>query len=318
MITSRFRSCGLAVALMLLALPAAAADKILVMTALQSTYSIASALAKDTAIDVQAGFPVDIGMDQQSAWLSQRQRKDFITAAKRADAVVTIRKVWSVDPLFPAVRGLNIRVVEIDASTPFAPELAGVALVQLGKDGIPVSNNRPGTTSPYIWLNPINAVRMTDIIAADLRRLSEADAATIDRNQQAFRALLIAMKAKFDASLAEIDDPSVISLSSDLAYLTTGLGVDVAAFFPKSEYDWTDADEKALVDKMKASKVVAVITPGKPKDSVAAAIAAAGGHVAVLNMMDPGVADTDGKLDPDGLIKTMRSNLDKILAVLKP
>jgi hypothetical protein len=38
----------------------------------------------------------------------------------------------------------------------------------------------------------------------------------------------------------------------------------------------------------------------------------------VLNMMDPGAADADGKLDPDGLIKTMRSNLDKLLAVLKP
>jgi len=318
MLAYRLWGRGLVIALILASLPAAAADKILVLTALQSTYSIASALAKDTAIEVQAGFPADIGMGQQSAWLSQRQRRDFITAAKRADAVVTIRKVWSADPLFPAARALNIRVVEIDASTPFAPELAGVALVQVGKDGVPVSNDRPGTVSPYIWLNPINAIRMTDIVAADLRRLSEADAATIDRNQQAFRSSLIAMKANFDAKLAEIEDPSVISLSSDLAYLTTGLGVDVAAFFPKSEYDWTDADEKALTDKMKASKVVAVIAPGKPKDSVAAAIAAAGGRLAVLNMMDPGAADADGKLDPGGLIKTMRSNLDKILAVLKP
>jgi ABC-type Zn uptake system ZnuABC Zn-binding protein ZnuA len=318
MVSSRLRTGVFALALLLLALPTAAADKILVLTALQSTYSIASALAKDTAIEVQAGFPADIGMDQQSAWLSQRQRRDFIAAAKRADAVVTIRKVWSTDPLFPAARALNIRVVEIDASTPFAPELAGVALVQVGKDGVPVSNNQPGTVSPYIWLNPINAVRMTDIIAADLRRLSEADAATIDRNQQVFRAQLIAMKAGFDAKLAEIDDPSVISLSSDLAYLTTGLGVDVAAFFPKSDYDWTDADAKALIDKMKASKTVAVIAPGKPKESVAAAIAAAGGHLAILNMMDPAISTADGKLDPDGLIKTMRGNLDQILAVLKP
>ncbi len=318
MLAYRLRGRGLAIALILASLPAAAADKILVLTALQSTYSIASALAKDTAIEVQAGFPADIGMGQQSAWLSQRQRRDFIAAAKRADAVVTIRKVWSADPLFPAARALNIRVVEIDASTPFAPELAGVALVQVGKDGVPVSNDRPGTVSPYIWLNPINAIRMTDIVAADLRRLSEADAATIDRNQQAFRGSLIAMKANFDAKLAEIDDPSVLSLSSDLAYLTTGLGVDVPAFFPKSEYDWTDADAKALVDKMKASKVVAVIAPGKPKDAVAAAITAAGGHLAVLNLMDPGTADADGKLASDGLIKAMRSNLDQILAVLKP
>jgi ABC-type Zn uptake system ZnuABC Zn-binding protein ZnuA len=318
MLAHRFWGFGLAAVLALASLPVAAADKMLVVTALQSTYSIAHALAKDTAIDVQAGFPADIGMDQQSAWLSQRQRKDFIAAAKQATAVVTIRRVWDADPLFPATRGLNIRAVEIDASTPFAPELAGVALVQVGKNGVPVSNDRPGTVSPYIWLNPINAVRMTDIVAADLRRLSEADAATINRNQQDFRGALIAMKADFDARLAEIEDPSVIALSSDLAYLTTGLGVDVAAFFPKSDYDWTDADVKALVDKMTTTKVVAVIAPRKPKDSVAAAIAGAGGHLAVLDLMDPGSADADGKLAPDGLIQSMRGNLDRILAALKP
>lgn len=317
MLPHRFWAHALAAALVLNSLPAVAADKALVLTALQSTYSITRALAKDTAIDVQAAFPADIGMDQESAWLSQRQRRDFIAAAKQADAVITIRRVWDADPLFPATRALNIRVVEIDASTPFDPALAGVALVQLGKDGIPVSNDKPGTVSPYIWLNPINAIRMTDIVAADLRRLSEADAATIDRNQQSFRSALIAMKADFDGKLAEIDDPSVISLSNDLAYLTTGLGVDVAAYFPKSDYDWTDADVKALVDKMTASKIGAVIAPRKPKDSIAAAIAAAGGHLAVLELMDPAAA-ADGKPAPDGLMKAMRSNLDKILAVLRP
>jgi hypothetical protein len=61
-----------------------------------------------------------------------------------------------------------------------------------------------------------------------------------------------------------------------------------------------------------------VIAPGKPKESVAAAIAAVGGRLVALNPMDPGIVGADGKLDPDGLVKAMRSNLDAILAVLKP
>src|SRR5260221_8742553 len=108
MLAYRLWGRGLAIALILASLPAAAADKILVLTALQSTYSIASALAKDTAIEGQAGFPADIGMGQQSSLLSQRQRRDVIAAAKRADAVVTIRKVWNAYPLFPAARAVNI------------------------------------------------------------------------------------------------------------------------------------------------------------------------------------------------------------------
>jgi ABC-type Zn uptake system ZnuABC Zn-binding protein ZnuA len=294
----------------------AAESKVLIITGLQSTFSIARALAKGTSIEVQAAFPPDIGMEEQSSYLSKKRRADFIAAAKRADAAITIRRIWNLDPLFAAVRAQNIRTIEIDASTPFAPEMAGVALLETAKMQGAEGEHRPGTVSPYIWLSLTNIVRMTDIIAADFRRLSEADAQTIDRNQQQFRAPLLAMRSQFDGKLADIDNPSVILLNSNLGYLMTDLGVDIAASFAKSEYDWTDEDVKTLLDKMKKSGTSAVMAAHKPKDRIAAAITAAGGRVAVLDLIDIGVADQDGQLDAGGLLKVTRSNLDALLTAL--
>jgi ABC-type Zn uptake system ZnuABC Zn-binding protein ZnuA len=320
-----FRSLSRRSALAAAALPvlfarpaAAAGEKMLVVTSLQPTYSIARALAKETAIEVRAAFPPDVDMDQQAAYLAKRRRADFIDAAKRADAAITIRRIWGLDPLFPAVRAQNIRVIEIDASTPFAPEMAGVALLQISQPTGSGGEQRPKTVSPYIWLSLTNTVRMTDIIAADFRRLSEADGKTIDRNQQQFRTSILALRAQFDSKLAEVDNPAVILLSSELGYLASDLGVDITAGFAKPDYDWTDADIKALTDTMAKSGTRVVVAGHKPKDQIAAAVTAAGGRMVVIDLMDPGVADADGQLDPDGLLKMTRSNLDKLLAALMP
>jgi ABC-type Zn uptake system ZnuABC Zn-binding protein ZnuA len=295
---------------------AAAGSKLLIVTGLQSTFSIARALAKDTAIEVQAAFPPDIGMEEQASYLAKKRRADFIAAAQRADAAITIRRIWNLDPLFSAVRAQNIRAIEIDASTPFAPEMAGVALLETAKMQGADGEHRPGTVSPYIWLSLTNAVRMTDIVAADFRRLSEADGPTIERNQQQFRASILALRTQFDGKLADIDNPSVILLNADLGYLMTDLGVDITGSFAKSDYDWSDADLKALLDKMTKSGTRAVVAAHKPKDKIAAAITGAGGRLAVLNLIDIGVADQDGQLDPVGLLKVTRSNLDALLTAL--
>jgi len=297
----------------LIALPAMAADKHLIMTSLQATYSIAHALAKDTAIEVRPGFPADVGMDQQAAYLAKRRRVDFITAAQQADAVIAIRRIWDTDPLYPAVRAQNIRAIEIDASTPFAPEMAGVALLDTTKK---VGEETIRGISPYIWLSLTNAIRMTDIVASDLRRISAPDAATIDRNQQQFRGAIMALWVGFEGRLADIDASAVILLNQEFRYLMADVGVDVAASFGRSDFDWTEADVAALRETITKTGARAVIAAQKPKDTVVAAIAAAGGRLAVLNLMDPGVATADGQLDPNGLLAATRANLDALLAVL--
>ncbi len=297
----------------LIALPAIAADKRLVITSLQATYSIACALAKDTAIEVRPGFPADVGMDQQAAYLAKRQRADFIAAAQQADAVIAIRRIWDTDPLYPAVRAQNIRAIEIDASTPFAPEMAGVALLDTTKM---VGDGVSRGISPYIWLSLTNAIRMTDIVASDLRRLSSADATTIDRNQQQFRGAILAMRVGFEGRLADIDASAVILLNQGFRYLMADIGVDVAASFARSDFDWTETDTAALREAITKTGARAVIAAQKPKDAVAAAIAASGGRLAILNLMDPGVATAHGQLDPNGLLSATRANLDALLAVL--
>jgi ABC-type Zn uptake system ZnuABC Zn-binding protein ZnuA len=294
--------------------PARAADKIVVMASLQATYSIACALAKDTAIDVRAAFPADVDMEQQAAWLTKRRRTDFIASAKAADAVITIRRIWDLDPLYSSVRAQNIRVIEIDASTPFSPEMAGVALLSQGKGAGGEVAKAP---SPYIWLNLTNAVRMTDIISADLRRLSEADAKTIDRNQQSFRANILALRTEYEGKIGAIDDASVISLHSGLAYMLGDIGLDVAATMAKSDFDWTDADIQMLRGHLAKTGSRAVVAARQPKEPIVAAIATAGARLVVLDLIDPGVANADGALDPDGFLKVSRSNLKNLLAALQ-
>lgn len=292
---------------------AQAAAKIVVMTSLQATYSIACALAKGTAIEVHPAFPPDVSMDEQAGWLAKRRRADFIAAANTADAVITIRRIWDLDPLYPAVRAQNIRVVEIDASTPFSPEMAGVALLAAGQsEGGEISK----APSPYIWLNLTNAVRMTDIIGADLRRLSEADAKQIDQNKQQFRSAILALRTEYEAKISSVDDPSVISLSSDIGYLLKDLGMDVAATLPKSDYDWSVADIELLRNTLAKTGARTVVAVRQPKDAIVSAITATGARLAVLDLMDPGIANADGALDPDGFLTTSRGNLKLLLTAL--
>jgi len=292
---------------------AQAANKIVVMTSLQATYSIASALAKDTAFEVYPAFPPDVSMDEQAGWLSKRRRADFLATAKTADAVITIRRIWDLDPLYPAVRAQNIRVVEIDASTPFSPEMAGVALLGAGQgEGGEISK----APSPYIWLNLTNAVRMTDIIGADLRRLSEADAKQIDMNKQQFRSAILTLRTEYEAKISSVDDPSVISLSSDIGYLLKDLGLDVAATLAKSDYDWSVADIELLRNKLAKTGARTVVAVRQPKDAIVAAINGAGARLAVLDLMDPGVANADGAMDPDGFFKASSGNLKSLVSAL--
>ncbi len=297
----------------LIALPAMAADKRLIMTSLQATYSIAHALAKDTAIEVRPGFPADVGMEQQKAHLAKRRRADFIGSAQQADAVISIRRIWDTDPLYPAVRVQNIRAIEIDASTPFAPEMAGVALLETTKKmGDEISRG----VSPYIWLSLTNAIRMTDIVASDIRRLSPPDATTIDRNQQQFRGEILALQVRFETRLADIDASAAILLNQEFRYLVADIGVDVAASFAKSDFDRTEIDIATLRDEIGKTGARVVIAAQQPKASVVAAIAASGGRLAILNLMDPGVGTADGQLDPNGFLTATRANLDALLAAL--
>src|SRR5690606_32535202 len=105
----------------------------------------------------------------------------------RADAVVTIGKLWLDDPLYTAARNANIRVVEIDATKPWSTTLEGVSVIAQPAEQGPWAATGTVVREPsvYYWLSPSNAARSADIIARDLMRLAPDDAARIEENLKA-------------------------------------------------------------------------------------------------------------------------------------
>src|SRR5690606_40898070 len=120
--TATRRGFGLARALVLLALGATAAgaaedDRVLVLTALPAVYSVSTALAAGTAIEVrnvpEGGRPPAA---QASYFAAQAERLAPLLAD--ADAGVARGKLWSRAPLYAAARAANRRVVDISATEP--------------------------------------------------------------------------------------------------------------------------------------------------------------------------------------------------------
>src|SRR5690606_22773501 len=115
-------------------------DELLVLTALPVTYSITAALAEGTSITVE-NVPEDRRpMNALVNLLTQRPER-FEARLARADAVVTIGKLWLDDPLYTAARSANIRGVEIDATKPWSATLEG------GSGISPPAQQRPGAAA---------------------------------------------------------------------------------------------------------------------------------------------------------------------------
>ncbi|WP_240164068.1 hypothetical protein [Pseudomonas allii] len=142
-----------------------------VLVALPAMYALTSALGEGTHIKV-VRVPLDaaVPMESQANALSRLEPAVF----QRAVAVVTLSSLWRADPLYATARRHNLRIVEIDASHSWDSLKPGVAVTRVPANDVPWADarNGEGGPSPYAWLGPINAMRMSALIAADLARLS--------------------------------------------------------------------------------------------------------------------------------------------------
>jgi len=291
----------------------------LVLTCLQSTYSFASILTKGTSIKVSNLGPAGYPMGRIEHYLKKHETevKDY---AARADAVITIRSVWKHDPLYIYARKWNFRIIEIDASIPFDPALAGVSILEV-PDSCPLL---PGTQtdkslrkdhqtiSPFIWLSLSNASKMLSIIAGDLKRLSPKDATVIDKNLLTFKKELFRLKLKYENIFAELESLEVFGLTDVFPYFTNDLTLHVTGYFLKDDFYWTEEDLSDLKIRLQQDRIKVVIHKWEPKPEITRAVMDAGAKLVVLNSMDPAL-DKKGRIDPDGYLKNMRNNL-KIIA----
>lgn len=280
-----------------------------VLVALPAVYALTSVLSDGTAIEV-VRVPQDaaVPMESQAHALSRLAPDVF----QQATAVVSLRGLWHADPLYATARRHNLRIVEIDASHAWDSIKPGVAAIRAPADDVPWAavHKAEGDLSPYAWLGPVNAMRMSAIIAADLARLSPDDASRIERNLGGLEGRLRALKAKYGARLVHVTDLRVLSLASEFIYLFDEFGIYVDGWFIRQDIDWSDADRTALTQYLREREIRVVVHKWAPDARTVQAIEDAGAQLLILDTGNPGVL-----ADPtNGYYVLMVANLNALLA----
>ena len=288
-----------------------------ILTGTQATYSLASALTRETPIQA-LNVPED---GRQMSLLKDyigRRTEALAPTFASATAVISLTNALPGDPIYRFARDANIRIVDIDAASPWSLSTAGVALTDT-----PVSNVDWGTetdpvssaTAPYFWLSLSNAIRMGDIIARDLIELFPGSATAIQKNLDELKWSLLNLRNEYQTRLIETGDDTVFALTGDFVYLTNDMGLYVDGYFIKQDIRWTEADLESLTNHLEQRDIRVVIHKWVPSDAIRTAVSDAGARLVVLNSGDPGMVE-NRQLVADGLQQILRNNLDAIYSAL--
>ena len=270
-----------------------------VLTSIQSVYSIVKNITKDSDIEVYSIFDSDVSMDYGK---SAFDNKDLdLSSAKDAVAVVDVAKVWNNDYLYEYARRKNIKIVEIDASYSFS-----------GNDYLSLSllNYKNGDRNPYVWMSFQNVIKMANIVADDLSELFPENSKTIEKNLTKFSQEIKEIENGYLEKTLTLNSLSVIALTENLDYLFNDLNI----FF-----NYTDSNEvtvKNVSEIMKRNNSKIFISDRWIKKEIINEIEKKGGKFLVLDTFNI-PRELDGKMDPDGYLKGMKENMEKLVEAMK-
>lgn len=276
---------------LLLATPAGAET---ILTAHPAAYALAQRLTQGTQIEVKPVQPEKLPASRLASFLHGRGKADFETAAKQADAVLTFGSFWPEDPLYPAARRANIRIVQIDAAQPLDQRMAGIAMLEprasdaevyaaLGLQPMPPQGEE---TAP--WMSPTRLAEMAEVVAGDLSRLVPDAAPGIAGNLSALKHDVLAAKAQADAALAESENIEIAALSPQFGYFAADLGLDLRTTIIAAPREWNAERAAKLVDWLKAEDIGAVLTGRTLNNEMAVALAAGGIRIITLETLPQG------------------------------
>ena len=270
-----------------------------VLTSIQSVYSIVKNITKDSDIEVYSIFDSDVSMDYGK---SAFDNKDLdLSSAKEAVAVIDVAKVWNNDYLYEYARRKNIRIVEIDASYSFS-----------GNDYLSLSllNYKNGDRNPYVWMSFQNVIKMANIAADDLSELFPENSKIIEKNLTKFSQEIKEIENGYLEKTLTLSSLSVITLTENLDYLFNDLNI----FF-----NYTDSNEmtvKNVSEIMKRNNSKIFISDRWIKKEIINEIEKKGGKFLVLDTFNI-PREVDGKMDPDGYIKGMKENMEKLVEAMQ-
>ena len=270
-----------------------------VLTSIQSVYSIVKNITKDSDIEVYSIFDSDVSMDYGK---SAFDNKDLdLSSAKDAVAVVDVAKVWNNDYLYEYARRKNIRIVEIDASYSFS-----------GNDYLSLSllNYKNGDRNPYVWMSFQNVIKMANIAADDLSELFPENSKIIEKNLTKFSQEIKEIENRYLEKTLTLSSLSVITLTENLDYLFNDLNI----FF-----NYTDSNEvtvKNVSEIMKRNNSKIFVSDRWIKKEIINEIEKKGGKFLVLDTFNI-PRELDGKMDPDGYLKGMKENMEKLVEAMQ-
>lgn len=270
-----------------------------VLTSIQSVYSIIKNITKDSDIEVYSIFDSDVSMDYGKSAFDNSDLD--LSSAKEAVAVVDVAKVWNNDYLYEYARRKNIRIVEIDASYSFS-----------GNDYLSLSllNYKNGDRNPYVWMSFQNVIKMANIVADDLSELFPENSKTIEKNLTKFSQEIKEIENEYLEKTLTLSSLSVITLTENLDYLFNDLNI----FF-----NYTDSNEvtvKNVAEIMKRNNSKIFISDRWIKKEIINEIEKKGGKFLVLDTFNI-PRELDGKMDPDGYIKGMKENMEKLVEAMQ-
>ena len=270
-----------------------------VLTSIQSVYSIVKNITKDSDIEVYSIFDSDVSMDYGKSAFDNKNLD--LSSAKDAVAVVDVAKVWNNDYLYEYARRKNIRIVEIDASYSFS-----------GNDYLSLSllNYKNGDRNPYVWMSFQNVIKMANIAADDLSELFPENSKIIEKNLTKFSQEIKEIENGYLEKTLTLSSLSVITLTENLDYLFNDLNI----FF-----NYTDTNEvtvKNVAEIMKRNNSKIFISDRWIKKEIINEIEQKGGKFLVLDTFNI-PREVDGKMDPDGYIKGMKENMEKLVEAMQ-
>mgnify|MGYP000888120068 FL=1 len=270
-----------------------------VLTSIQSVYSIVKNITKDSDIEVYSIFDSDVSMDYGKSAFDNSELD--LSSAKEAVAVVDVAKVWNNDYLYEYARRKNIRIIEIDASYSFS-----------GNDYLSLSllNYKNGDRNPYVWMSFQNVIKMANIVADDLSELFPENSKIIEKNLTKFSQEIKEIENGYLEKTLTLSSLSVITLTENLDYLFNDLNI----FF-----NYTDSNEmtvKNVSEIMKRNNSKIFISDRWIKKEIINEIEKKGGKFLVLDTFNI-PREVDGKMDPDGYIKGMKENMEKLVEAMQ-
>lgn len=264
-----------------------------------ATLALTHALVDRTALQVSAAWPAGLPWAEQAEFVRQAT-VEWQEAARRASAVVTLRHAARGDALFAAVRALNPRVVEIDASVATDQQTPSVPLRADGAGG------------PGFALSPTNAIRLAERIAADLSALQPSDAAVIGENLRATKERLLRLKAKYETEFARVAAPEVVAFTSEFDDLSEDFGLQIVGRIEKDFALWAPDERRTAVERLQRTSARVSLHAFPPGRELAELLAQAMVVPVVLDPLSRAVAE------PEVYWRNMEANLLALKAAFGP